>query len=338
VTADTAHDVPSAGRASTDLRYVLDNLPGGVVVLDVQRHVRYFNTAASRMVHPQALRVGKPLPELSWEPGLHETVERLIQHRVVAELEITTPDDRTFVLDGRRRRKGPDLILLQLVDVTGRVRRRRAGEDFVVNAAHEFLSPLTAIAGSAHVLRDGGEADPEVRDRFLRHIMDATERLMGISRALLVLARAEAGMEPPRLDLVPIRPLLDEVAAATARELVVDCSNDAVALADPDLLRQALSNLVENARAHSEGSIGVRVEDGPGAKLRIEIADTGSGILPEHLERVTDRFFSGAGRDSIGFGIGLSIAARSLSAAGGTLTFKSDRGGTRAVVELPTGR
>ena len=70
----------------------------------------------------------------------------------------------------------------------------------------------------------------------------------------------------------------------------------------------------------------------------VVVVDRGAGILPENLERVTERFFSGAGRDSGGYGIGLSIAVRAAEALGGALELASDRAGTRARLKLPSAR
>jgi two-component system phosphate regulon sensor histidine kinase PhoR len=221
--------------------------------------------------------------------------------------------------------------------MTAHARRTRAEHDFVVNAAHEFLSPLTAIAGAAYVLQESAKDEPAVRDRFIGHIVDAANRLISIARAVLVLARVEAGVEPPRLELVPLRPLLDEVAA-TAKEgvSVTACSRTAAVLADRDLLRQAISNLVENAKRHSNEVIEIVVDERGERMTAIEIIDRGSGILPEHLERVTRRFFTAGGRDSDGYGIGLSLAARAIDILGGTLALESGREGTRARIEVPS--
>ena len=72
--------------------------------------------------------------------------------------------------------------------------------------------------------------------------------------------------------------------------------------------------------------------------VAVDIVDPAPAILPEHLERVTERFFSGDGRDSGGYGIGLSIAVRAAEVLGGTLELASDRSGTRARLKLPSAR
>ena len=189
-----------------------------------------------------------------------------------------------------------------------------------MNASHEFLSPLTSIAAAAHVLSSGGD-EPEVRARFVGNIVAAANRLITTSRALLVLARAEAGAEPPRLEL--LRP------EAAARRGVLRrgrwpisrcgscarCARSCSPIATCSAL--ALGALRDNACRHG-GRTPINVEvaelDG-GRLLSIEIGSTGgAGRGDLDLDRLTERFVSGEGRDSGGFGIGLSIAERARAA------------------------
>jgi signal transduction histidine kinase len=326
----------AAGPPSyAELAAILDHLPAGVLVVGSDLTVRFGNAAAGRLLHPHRLRAGHELPDLRSAPSLREEARRLIRLGALAETELSLSGNRTYLVQGAFDRR-TRLAVMQLEDATARVRRTNAGEDFVVNAAHEFLSPLTAISGAAHVLGEMAVPAPEVRARFLGHIIEATDRLMAISRGLLTLARAESGVEPPRLDLVPLRPLLEEVGAASTRDITVSCPDAAAVLTDADLLRQALASLVDNARRHSTSAIEVVATEPDPRVVRIEVADDGAGILPEHLEHAGDRFFSPAGRDAGGYGIGLSIATRAVEAIGGTLTLASDRGGTRARVDVPS--
>lgn len=319
-----------------ELEWILDWLPSGIVAVDSDLIIRYFNLAAQRHFHPTPLRIGAPLPDLGFEEErLRPLVSALFAHGVAGTRELRCENGQTFVFDGVMSSHAGRAIL-RLDDVTARTRRLRAGRDFIVNAAHEFLSPLTAIAGASAVLQDGAKEVPETRDRFLAHIADAANRLISVSRALLVLARAEAGVEPPRLELVPLLPLLEEVSSAGADGASVRCPSDAAVLADVDLLRAVLTNLVENAKRHGRGEIELLVDHVGSRTVAIDIVDRGGGILPEYLELITERFVSAAGRDSGGFGIGLSIAARAADVLGGTLKVDSSAEGTRMRLELPS--
>jgi two-component system, OmpR family, phosphate regulon sensor histidine kinase PhoR len=334
----TSTRAPGTGKTSRlapgELAAVLDHLPGGVIVVDSGRVVRYRNLAAQLICHPEPLLIGAPVPDLGWQPPIDQVLERLSRHRVIRELELRA-GDRTFLLSGRLP-GDTRLALLQITDVTTRARRFYSEERFTSDAAHEILGPLTAIAGAAQVLQESAKDDPQARDRFIGHIADGTERLISIAMALLVLARAESGDQAPRLELVPVRPLLEDVVGHQA-DVTLECAANVGVLAEPDLLRQALATLLDNARRHAREGIAVAVAEADGT-VSIDILDTGSGILPEHLERVTERFYSAAGRDSGGYGIGLSIAARAAKVLGGTLDLASSRSGTRARLRLPSAR
>jgi signal transduction histidine kinase len=326
------------GLDVVDPRWILDHLSGGVVVVNASYDVCYRNEAARRLMHPHRLRLHAPLPDIATEPSLASVAERLFRRGVLGELELHAADGRAYVVHGvlhAPTRTG----LLQFDDVSARARQSRAEHDFAVNAAHEFLSPLTAIAGAAQVLHDSAKDIPHVRDRFIGHILDGANRLISISRALLVLARAEANIEPPRVAVVPLRPLLQQVvddAIRSRREVAVECSADAAVLADENLLHQAVANLLQNADRHARDAIRVAVRDREDTFV-IEVSDDGVGMMPEHLERATERFFSGE-RDAGGFGIGLSVARRAIEILGGSLSLVSDDSGTRARIELPRAR
>jgi signal transduction histidine kinase len=230
--------------------------------------------------------------------------------------------------------------VLMLEDVTARARRAEAQREFVANAAHELLTPLTGIVGAAHVLESGGKVDPSTRDRFIAHIAHECDRLARVARSLLVLARARSGEEPPRPESVPLRPLLEAaIEAAGADDLArVQCDDGVDVFVDRDLAEQALANLIANAKRHAPGEpILVTVGEGRDRAVAVEIVDHGGGMTPDQLDRLERRFASGAGRDSMGFGLGVSIAAQALEAIDGTLSFESSPGiGTRARVELPS--
>jgi signal transduction histidine kinase len=329
--------VSGAGGSGIDHKALLDRLTVGVLAVDGDLTVCYANLAARRLFHPEKLSAGRRLR--TDRAPLEDIARHAFSRGLAAPTEIAMADGRVAVVEAHRSgHRG--VVTLLLHDVSQRARASQAEHDFVVNAAHELLSPLTVIASASDVLQQGAKDDPEIRDRFIGHIGDASDRLIRVSRALLTLARAEAGVEPPRLELVRLRPVLDDVARVGEPEASVSCAADIAVLVERDLFEQALGNLVANAKRHARGDrVAISVDEGSDQTVGIEIVDPGTGILPEHLERVADRFYSGHGRDATGFGIGLSIAARSVEAFGGRLSLASTPGqGTRARIEVPTGR
>ncbi|MEX2106658.1 MAG: HAMP domain-containing sensor histidine kinase [Solirubrobacterales bacterium] len=210
---------------------------------------------------------------------------------------------------------------------------------FVADASHELRTPLTAIRGQLEVLARQPEPDAAEVRRVEGLVMREMERLERLVDDLLALAGLEEAGSPE------LRPL---VVAAYLRELAADSGAGAVAgslpagtvAADPERLRQALLNLIANARRHA-GPDG-RVElsaTAAGALLRIAVDDDGPGIPPSERERVFARFHrveQGRGRDSGGGGLGLAIARSIVELHGGRIWAEdSPLGGARLCVELP---
>lgn len=207
------------------------------------------------------------------------------------------------------------------------VRRESAEREFVTNAAHELQSPLTAIVSAIEVLQAGAKDGPE-RDIFLDHIERASARLARLARALLVLARAQSGSEPPRTEVVALEPLLSEVAAMLSTgegvTVVVSCPADAAALLNRELAEQAIFNVAENAAKYTDtGSIELAATS-PDGEAVITVSDTGRGIEAGEQEFVFQRFYrSGRGAGDEGSGLGLAIARAATEAMGGTVELES---------------
>jgi signal transduction histidine kinase len=192
------------------------------------------------------------------------------------------------------------------------------------------------------VLESGAKDIPEVRDRFLKHIRVHSERLSQLATSLLVLARLQTGVEQPHLTLVPIRPLLEEIAGrldpAHGVEVSVQAAPEIGTLADRDLLWQAIANVAENSAKHTRrGQIVLEAREN-GATTEIEIRDTGPGMTDEERARAFHRFYR-ASNGTDGFGLGLAIAEEAAHAIGGTIELESELGtGTRVRVAVPSAK
>lgn len=236
--------------------------------------------------------------------------------------------------------------VLLFADVTERDRRERIEREFVTNAAHELLTPLAAITSAVEVLQAGAKEDPHQRDRFLAHAERETARLARLSRALLILARAQLGTEPPRTELIPLAPLLHEIACglhpAAAVALDVDCPPELALVTNRELASQVFVNLGTNAAKHTRrGSILFRARRQGEADVVVDVIDSGSGVGEEERPRVFDRFYRAnpaRGASGQGSGLGLAIARAAVEALGGTIDLSSHPGaGTTVRVVLPGG-
>jgi signal transduction histidine kinase len=311
---------------------VLDRLPIGVVMFDAaSKRVVYANNAARRAVRPEKLQSGKDLPEPWAEFSLPRYAERLVGLSIGADETIELGDGRAFIVSGM----APDadgVAVLTIEDISSRQRRLRAEREFVANAAHELLTPLTGIVGAAHVLQAGASEVPEDRDHFIDHIATECSRLTRIARSLLVLARAQSGEEPPRLEILPLHPLVEEVIEQINAKVTVEGDEDITVFADADLLVQALANLIANVVRHGASGEAVIEARTPSRNIvEIDIVDP-EAVEPDLLA-FRARFRSSAGRDGGGFGLGLSIAEQSLEVMGGRLLLNS----SSARIQLPGG-
>jgi signal transduction histidine kinase len=318
---------------------VLARLPIGVVTFGENLVVEYANPAA-RLILGAALP-GSLLPDTLPGFSLRKFAMRLFTATPPSRRVVESARGRLVELEGVPG--GRDSALILLHDVTAEERRRRAEHEFVTNAAHELRTPIAAIASALEVLEGGADEVPADRERFLGHIKRETDRLTRLVAALLLLARIQTGQETPSLELVKVAPLLDDVAAAlqpsAGVSVRVDCGPRVAALADPDLLRQAVWNLAVNATRHTaSGEIRLEARD-LGRISEIEIRDTGSGMSAETCEQVQGRFYRAQHRSPDGFGLGLPISIAIAGALGGKLSLESELGvGTRVRVHLPSAR
>lgn len=219
---------------------------------------------------------------------------------------------------------------------------------FIANVTHELRTPLTVIKGTIETLEDGAIDDTEGRGPLLGAMQRETERLIRMANELLVLTRADAGAL--QLDLRPLdlaelaRTRCEGLARLAARrgiELTVETVDPAQVLGDFDRLAQVLDNLLDNAIRHSPENTPISILiNKEGREVRCSVRDQGSGIAPQHLPFIFDRFYradASRNRQTGGTGLGLAIVRALVLAQGGRVTAESRSGeGATITFWLPT--
>src|SRR4051794_533378 len=326
------------------LRLLLERLHEGVVTVDDQLVVQFANAEARRVLGTR-LAEGDQLPEPWPTFSLRAFAVSLFDpgSSALSQAHVRPDEESALALVGIPVQPESDTVMIVLDDLTEQERRELAEREFVSNAAHELRTPLTTIIGAIEVLQAGAKDDAQERDRFLKHIEREAERLARLARALLTLARAHAGQERPRLDLVPVAPLLHELADGTRAGdgLAVEgeCPPELVASVNRDLLEQALRNLADNAVKHTPSGRVVLRAYASGTAVNIEVEDTGVGMTAETQQHVFDRFYRGQDRDAEGFGLGLAIVRQAVRTLGGHIELDSAPGqGTRFRIVLERAR
>jgi signal transduction histidine kinase len=221
-------------------------------------------------------------------------------------------------------------------------------QEFVADASHELRTPLTVLRSATDLLNQHREQPIEHDGELFDDVRGEIARMERLAQDLLTLARSDAG----GLELMTAPLELAEIANEVVRRTTPLAQGEGVALsmdreaqpsivdADPDRLQQVLLILVDNAIKHTPrgGKVEVRVRR-HGQSAQVEVADTGSGIAPEHLPRIFDRFYradKARAREYGGTGLGLAIAKMLVDAHGGQLHLTSTLGvGTQVTMSLP---
>lgn len=327
------------GRARPRFERVLKQLPQAVVLVDRDLVVEYANPAAGSLL--DVVGPGEPVPDPWPHFSLPDLAASLFGPNPPAVGSLVKTDERFLWIEGVPPSEAETAILI-VEDVTERERARRSEREFVENAAHELRTPLAAIVSVMDVLESGAKDIPEARDRFLKHIRVHSEQLSRLARSLLVLARLQTGAEKPRLTVVPVRPVLEEVAGGLdpvgGVEVSIRSSAKTAALADAELLYRAIANVAENSAKHTRTGEIVLEARRNGSRTVIEIRDTGPGMNDGERARAFQRFYRSSNGTG-GFGLGLAIAQEAVLAIGGTIELESKAGeGTRVRVALPSAR
>ncbi|MGN6819340.1 MAG: ATP-binding protein [Sphingomonas sp.] len=247
----------------------------------------------------------------------------------------------TDLPDGRR--------VAHLIDQTRSYAAERMRVDFVANASHELRTPLASILGFAETQADGAGDDPAMRDRFLKVMADEARRMQRLVEDLISLSRIEA--EKYRLpdasvdlgDLVSeVHSELMDAADERASDIVADIAANVPPVGgDRIQLSQALHNLIGNAMKYGRAGTPVTVKLWRDATnmVRLSVGDEGDGIPPEHIPRLTERFYrvdSGRSRALGGTGLGLAIVKHIVERHRGRLDIASQVGrGTVVTILLP---
>jgi two-component system phosphate regulon sensor histidine kinase PhoR len=334
---------------------ILASMVEGVVAVDREERVISLNQAARDMLGAGEGAVeGRALQEAARNVLLERFVRHVLDEDEPVEGEIVLHNGKErYVLargaslrDEGGRRIGAVIVLH---DVTQMRRLEDVRRDFVANVSHELRTPVTAIQGFVETLRERAAGDPQKTERFLDIISRQAGRLNQIIEDLLALSRIEreAGLGPPELVLTHLEDLLSAAIAdcqVTAREhdvtVELECSEDLTVEVSPQLLEQAVANLLDNAIKYSEPGGRVRVSaDRAEEEAVVRVADTGCGIPAEHLPRIFERFYrvdKGRSRKLGGTGLGLAIVKHIAQAHGGRASVESTVGeGSVFSIHLP---
>jgi two-component system phosphate regulon sensor histidine kinase PhoR len=255
--------------------------------------------------------------------------------------------DRHWILSTQPLGAGARLV--RLSDRTATRASERIRVDFVANASHELRTPLASLIGFIETLEDAnGPDEAPVRERFLKIMAGEARRMQRLVDDLISLSRIEADKHRVPADAIALGALARETAdtlrgerAGKPRVEVAIEDGLPPVTGDRAQLSQLLHNLVSNALKYGDPNkpVQVTVARSSPAMIRLAVADEGEGIAPQHLPRLTERFYrvdAGRSRQAGGTGLGLAIVKHIVERHRGRLDITSTQGvGTTVSVLLP---
>ncbi|NUR44988.1 MAG: ATPase [Sphingomonas sp.] len=328
-----------------DSPHLLEGLSEAAIIFK-DGQVKAANTAARRLLG--ASICGQALHDVINHPGALEALERGVEAADGVELTGLGGLRRHWIMRSAALSNGTSLI--RFVDRSEARAAEQMRVDFVANASHELRTPLSTVIGYAETLREqADEIDPMTRDRFLTVVHDEARRMQRVVEDLISLSRIEAEKFTEPTEAVDLGELIDE--AAENAYLMAEERNSRIVLsvddelpriaADRGQILQVLDNLIANALRYGEpGTAVVVTATDEGSMVHLSVQDRGEGIAPEHIERVTERFYrvdTSRSRALGGTGLGLSIVKHIVERHRGRLKIDSEVGvGTIIHVFLPT--
>ncbi len=324
---------------------LIGGMPDPAVLLDRAGRVLHLNAAASELM--PALRRGEPAQFALRHPdvltALRESLASAAPRRVSyldhgpverwMELAIA-PVAVPTAFGGRGL-----CMLMTFHDQTPLRRVEEMRADFIANASHELRTPLAALSGFIDTMRGPARDDATARDRFLGIMHAQAQRMARLIDDLLSLSRVELAAHRTPTEIVDLRPILRQVvdgleplAAERGVVIALDTPDHPLDITgDREELLRLFENLIENALKYgaSGGRVDVLHRPLGESGVRIAVRDYGPGIAPEHLPRLTERFYRvdvGDSRSQGGTGLGLSLVRHILNRHRAKLAIESVQG------------
>jgi two-component system phosphate regulon sensor histidine kinase PhoR len=333
-------------RLLRELRRSTAAMPDGVVVLNPQAEILWFNRTAARLLGFRGKTdFGLRIENLVRQP---EFVRYLRGGQYATPVIVRSSVGAEQHLSLQIVPYGAGQLLVLVRDVTREARLEAMRKDFVANASHELRSPLTVISGYLETLTQDTEVDPALAGP-LQEMRRQAQRMTGIVQDLIELSRLEssdsdATAQP--IDVIALMAQLRQDVMARPQhpaQVQVRADSRAMLLGEDIQIHSAFSNLVENAAKYTppDGSVQIRWwTDEQGGHF--SVTDTGIGIAPEHIPRLTERFYrvdAGRGRATGGSGLGLAIVKHVLQRHGAQLSIESEEGqGSKFTCHFPRER
>ena len=331
-------------RSHADLEQMLHAarlLPDGVVILDDQHRIVWFNQAAQNQLGLKDKRdLGQFISYIVRNTAFNAWLTRPLDGAFT--MPAAGDSNRTLTLQRVPLPRAQKMLLCH--DITELARVDAMRRDFVANVSHELRTPITVIVGFLEAFADMEQPDPKLFRNHIQLMREQSDRIRRLVDDLLALARleADADISPEPIDVPTLaRSLLREAETLSGgrHRISLEVDSDARILGNPKEIHSALGNLVSNAVRYtpSGGQITLRWRDTVSGGAEFSVTDTGEGIEAQHIPRLTERFYRvdrGRSRATGGTGLGLAIVKHVLQRHQARLRIESTvgKGSTFAAV------
>jgi two-component system phosphate regulon sensor histidine kinase PhoR len=297
---------------------LVEGMPDAVVILAPTGEIEGFNTAARDLLELTDADVGLGLATVVRSPDFVEFLRMDVNDD---PLEFISPFDPERNFEARRFNVDTGRTVVMVRDITTLNRLLTMRQNFVANVSHELRTPVTVVAGYLETILD--EDQPaDLRLELTKRFSGPLRRMQSLVDDLLLLTRLESTAAPEHQDVLAMPRVIDAALAEVQNllsrpdQVTVEINTDKRILGVETELHSVCTNLIANALRYSPdgGDVIVSWSD-LGDKVRLAVADSGVGIAPEHIDRLTERFYrvdlAGA-RSRGGTGLGLAIVKHVL--------------------------
>ncbi len=332
-------------KKQEEFEAVTENMTEGIVVLNTKGTVLSINHAAAGLFDTTNACIGRHMLSVNRSMEISD---------LLSEMEKGVRAEKTMELKGRKYQLDASPVsedgsvtgaVLLVLDVTEKERAEQMRREFTANVSHELKTPLQIIAGSAELLSNGIVKE-EDRMGFYTRIQGEAQRMIRLVEDIIRLSHLDEGADDMQREEADLFALADETikslqAEAEGAHVAVNLDGEpAVVDGVPQLLQSIIFNLCDNAIKYNRenGNVTVTVKEKSGCAV-LSVADTGIGILPEHQERIFERFYrvdKSRSKELGGTGLGLSIVKHAARLHNAKIELNSAEGkGTEITVTFP---
>ena len=336
----------------TEKESILSSMQEGLLALNKKTEILSINDIAVDYLNiKKEIAVGTEISTLSKNKKLLSIIKKVSKKntRIQQEIVIKGNKKRHFLISGSPLKRGGKKsgVLMLINDITLQKQLESVRQDFVANVSHELKTPITSIIGYLELI-DQGELKDEQKKLFLNKVFNHTNRMNAIIDDLLKLSKIESQEDDNSIELMPsplsqiIDGSVDDLNTLTSKnnnKIIVACNESIMVNADPQLLREAIINLLENAVKYGTTGTDININVDQTETTNIHVINHGEVIPDKQRDRIFQRFYridKSRDREAGGTGLGLAIVKHISLVHGGEVGVSfSDNSETCFTISLP---